>query len=280
MTVAETAAYLNTSERFIRRLVRSDVSRSHRIGKDFRSAVYRCPDGADHPITRTALGNEASPSQAADLANKKGGAGFGWVRKPPSGRYRGELPSRRRSSQINRSEMYERKGDAEQWLSTVESDMLRGEWTDPRLGRVAFVEYGERWTTQAPPPPGPERVREHSCGTTLSRSRTPVSGTSVLRESVAGRRHTPCARPPGTDRQRAKASASSARPEHCPRRTGGSSEIRVGVKELASIARRSGRRRPWPGPRARRPDAPALPGTRARAAFTGLRWRAHRASAL
>ena len=81
------------------------------------------------------------------MANKKGRRRFGWVRKLPSGRYQASYLGAD-GGRINGPETYERKGDAEQWLSTVESDMLRGEWTDPRLGRVAFVEYGERWITE------------------------------------------------------------------------------------------------------------------------------------
>ena len=81
------------------------------------------------------------------MANKKGRRRFGWVRKLPSGRHQASYlgPD---GSRINGPETYERKGDAEQWLSTVESDMLRGEWTDPRLGRVVFVDYGERWISE------------------------------------------------------------------------------------------------------------------------------------
>ena len=39
MTVAETAAYLNTSERFVRRLVAERRVAFHRIGKHLRFAV-------------------------------------------------------------------------------------------------------------------------------------------------------------------------------------------------------------------------------------------------
>jgi integrase len=42
-------------------------------------------------------------------------------------------------------ETFERKGDADRWLSVVESEILRGEWTDPLLGRVSLAEFGERW---------------------------------------------------------------------------------------------------------------------------------------
>ncbi|QTR04973.1 phage integrase SAM-like domain-containing protein, partial [Saccharothrix algeriensis] len=37
------------------------------------------------------------------------------------------------------------KTDANAWLSTVEADLLRGEWIDPLLGKVKLAEYGDRW---------------------------------------------------------------------------------------------------------------------------------------
>ncbi|WP_214371306.1 tyrosine-type recombinase/integrase [Pseudonocardia sp. H11422] len=83
------------------------------------------------------------------MANRKGRRRFGWVRKLPSGRFQARYlgpDGRRRVA----PETFERKGDAGQWLSTVESDMLRGEWTDPLLGRVRFGEYGERWIAEHP----------------------------------------------------------------------------------------------------------------------------------
>lgn len=81
------------------------------------------------------------------MANRKGRRRFGWVRKLPSGRYQASYlanDGRRRTA----PETFERKGDADLWLSTVESDILRGEWTDPLLGRVRFAEYGERWISE------------------------------------------------------------------------------------------------------------------------------------
>ncbi|MDQ3988251.1 MAG: N-terminal phage integrase SAM-like domain-containing protein, partial [Actinomycetota bacterium] len=78
------------------------------------------------------------------MANRKGRRRFGWVRKLPSGRlqasYLGPDGQRRLAP-----ETFERKGDADRWLSVVESEILRGEWMDPLLGRVSFAEFGERW---------------------------------------------------------------------------------------------------------------------------------------
>lgn len=81
------------------------------------------------------------------MANRKGRRRFGWVRKLPSGRFQASYlgpDGRRRMA----PETFERKGDADRWLSVVESEVLRGEWTDPLLGRVPFGEYGQRWITE------------------------------------------------------------------------------------------------------------------------------------
>ena len=59
-----------------------------------------------------------------------------------------------------RSRTFERKADAERWLSTQAADVLRGDWTDPKLGRMTFREWVERWeATLCIPPaddPSPE----------------------------------------------------------------------------------------------------------------------------
>jgi hypothetical protein len=81
------------------------------------------------------------------MANRKGRRRFGWVRKLPSGRYQASYlgPDGQRR---HAPETFERKGDADRWLSVVESEILRGEWTDPLLGRVSLAEFGERWITE------------------------------------------------------------------------------------------------------------------------------------
>lgn len=53
-------------------------------------------------------------------------------------RYRG--PDRR-----ERSATFDRKVDAERWLSTQTADVTRGAWVDPALGRMTFREWCKRW---------------------------------------------------------------------------------------------------------------------------------------
>jgi hypothetical protein len=40
---------------------------------------------------------------------------------------------------------YEKKGDAERALSLIEAQMIKGEWTDPLMGKVALSVYAEKW---------------------------------------------------------------------------------------------------------------------------------------
>lgn len=40
---------------------------------------------------------------------------------------------------------FDRKIDAERFLTTIEADKLRGSWVDPKAGRRSFREYAEEW---------------------------------------------------------------------------------------------------------------------------------------
>ena len=40
------------------------------------------------------------------------------------------------------------KTEANRWLSTVDADLARGGWVDPRAGRIMFADYAESWLTQ------------------------------------------------------------------------------------------------------------------------------------
>ena len=43
-----------------------------------------------------------------------------------------------------RSKTFKRKTDATRFSSTVEADMLRGDWLDPRLSRMTLRERADR----------------------------------------------------------------------------------------------------------------------------------------
>lgn len=46
-----------------------------------------------------------------------------------------------------RSKRFDRKIDAERWLDLNGADIARGQWVDPRLGKITFREWAEQWTT-------------------------------------------------------------------------------------------------------------------------------------
>lgn len=46
-----------------------------------------------------------------------------------------------------RSKTFDRKVDADRWLAGVEVSKASGEWIDPRLGRVTFAEWADRWSS-------------------------------------------------------------------------------------------------------------------------------------
>jgi integrase len=44
-----------------------------------------------------------------------------------------------------RSRTFDRRGDAQAWLTGGEGAKLRGDWVDPALGRIAFTDWADRW---------------------------------------------------------------------------------------------------------------------------------------
>jgi hypothetical protein len=47
-----------------------------------------------------------------------------------------------------RSKSFDRKSDAQKHLSTIEADLLRGTYVDPRAGQVTLAEFAEDWMTK------------------------------------------------------------------------------------------------------------------------------------
>lgn len=81
------------------------------------------------------------------MAEKRRRRRFGWIRRLPSGRYQasylGSDGQRRHAP-----ETFTAKGDASRYLTMVESEMIRGTWTDPERAKIRLEEYGRRWIEQ------------------------------------------------------------------------------------------------------------------------------------
>jgi integrase len=69
---------------------------------------------------------------------------FGSVRKLPSGRWQARY---RGADGLMRSapHPFATERDADQWLTVVESELLRGDWIDPWLSEVKLDDFGRRW---------------------------------------------------------------------------------------------------------------------------------------
>jgi hypothetical protein len=72
---------------------------------------------------------------------------FGKIRRLPSGRcqasYVGADGIRRPAP-----DTFERKGDADRWLSDVEAELRRGDWIDPDEGRRPLRDFAVPWVAE------------------------------------------------------------------------------------------------------------------------------------
>ena len=78
------------------------------------------------------------------MAGRQGRRRFGAIRRLPSGRYQVRYRTAD-GRDVTAPTTFETKADAGRYLSKIETDMLRGEWADPRLGRTSFNEWADRW---------------------------------------------------------------------------------------------------------------------------------------
>jgi integrase len=62
--------------------------------------------------------------------------------KRPNGRWQATYKGPDRHE---RSRTFDRKVDADNWLKTQGADLARGQWADPRLGKVTFGEWATKW---------------------------------------------------------------------------------------------------------------------------------------
>jgi hypothetical protein len=71
---------------------------------------------------------------------------FGSVRRLPSGRWQVRYRTGD-GRQHTAPETFATKTEATRHLAQVETDLGRGQWSDPRLGRTSFAEWAARWET-------------------------------------------------------------------------------------------------------------------------------------
>ncbi|MFZ3595566.1 tyrosine-type recombinase/integrase [Streptomyces sp. BH104] len=72
---------------------------------------------------------------------------FGAIRKLPSGRYQARYPG---PDGIMRPAPYtfETTNDADDWLAEKQTEIRRGDWTDPDAGGVSFQAYADTWVKE------------------------------------------------------------------------------------------------------------------------------------
>jgi integrase len=78
------------------------------------------------------------------MARRNDRRAFGSLRRLPSGRWQAryrDLSGRSHTA----PQTFTTKPEAARFLAQVQTDLARGEWTDPRAGRVAFAEWAARW---------------------------------------------------------------------------------------------------------------------------------------
>lgn len=73
-------------------------------------------------------------------------AGFGSVRRLPSGRYQARY-SDEQGQRYTAPHTFEAKRAAEDWLATQQADLVRGTWRAPALGAVTLVDYATNHLT-------------------------------------------------------------------------------------------------------------------------------------
>jgi len=78
------------------------------------------------------------------MPRRKGRRSFGSLRQLPSGRWQARYRDAAGKSHTA-PETFATRPQAARFLAQVETDLARGEWTDPRAGRVAFAEWAGRW---------------------------------------------------------------------------------------------------------------------------------------
>jgi hypothetical protein len=65
---------------------------------------------------------------------------FGTVRQLPSGRWQARYRDHMSNRMISAPNRFLTKVDAARWLSSIETDMARGQWVQPEAGRITLTD--------------------------------------------------------------------------------------------------------------------------------------------
>lgn len=69
---------------------------------------------------------------------------FGRIRRLPSGRWQARYPLGDGGLRAA-PRTFATKGDASRYLATVEADLARGQYLDPRAGQITFTQWADQW---------------------------------------------------------------------------------------------------------------------------------------
>jgi integrase len=83
------------------------------------------------------------------MANRDGHRRFGTIRKLPSGRYQVRYPG---PDGLMRPapQTFERKADADRYLTLIEAEIVRKDWIDPERSKIRLGDYARHWIEQRP----------------------------------------------------------------------------------------------------------------------------------
>lgn len=86
---------------------------------------------------------------------------FGRIRQLPSGRWQARHPDAA-GRDVPASETFATKADASRYLARVQADQDRGQWLDPRVGRITFAEWADQWLASNPSKRATTRARDET----------------------------------------------------------------------------------------------------------------------
>ena len=69
---------------------------------------------------------------------------FGTIRKLPSGRWQARYPDGS-GRKVPADRTFPTKADAAQFLASVQTDMARGQFLDPREGKITLAQWTDEW---------------------------------------------------------------------------------------------------------------------------------------